>query len=63
MTLPDGRDPNDPTNICLNLRNVPRHLRDAYKAYCARRRTNMTADLTKYIKTCVAKDAKPRRRK
>lgn len=43
------------------LRDVPKDLKDMFKAYCALRGTSMKAEFVEFMKQCVAEDEDLRR--
>ena len=47
--------PFDPKLTCeLLIRDIPRELRNRFKAYCVLRGTNMNASLKQYMLNCVS---------
>jgi hypothetical protein len=46
-----------PNTCCLFLKNVPKILRERFKAACARRGTDMTKELRKFMEEYAKKDA------
>jgi hypothetical protein len=43
-------------NAVICIRGLSRALRDMYSAYCRRRGSDMTTDIRRYMKKCVAED-------
>jgi len=55
---------NTERRAALLLRNLPRDIRDGFKAYCAKRGQNMKDALLDYMKECIISDQfKPSKKK
>lgn len=58
--MPKLRNRDHPRDsISILFRGVSRHMRDQFKAYCARRGLTMTDAVIEYMRRCVNTDAPP----
>lgn len=49
--------------VAVNLRGVPRDLRDMFKAYCAKRGCGITEVLTQYMHDCITGEQERKERR
>lgn len=46
-----------PKTASLYLRDMPRNVRDLFKAHCSKRGTSMTAKVVEFMRKCIEEDA------
>lgn len=55
-TVQPPEAPRKPKEGSLFLRNIPRQIKDRFKAYCAKRGSDMTDTVVEFMRRCIEED-------